>query len=78
MARAWTAVEYNFKSDITFYDVPENKNSKLKTEHYVNLILKTVMKPWIRADHDFVLKKDRDSNHGIGEHITGVAKLMND
>lgn len=63
----WAAVEYNFKSDIIFYDVPGNKNGKLTHQVYINSILEPVVKAWIMAGEDFVLQEDGDSGHGPGK-----------
>jgi hypothetical protein len=30
-------------------------------------ILNTIVKPWLNAKEDFVLKKDGDSRHGTGK-----------
>ncbi len=42
---AWTAVEYNFKSDIVFYNISCNRNGKMTHKDYINQILEPVVKP---------------------------------
>lgn len=39
----------------------------MKQEVYINQILEPVVKPWLEADHDFVLEEDNDSGHGPGK-----------
>ena len=46
-AHAWAAVGYNFKSSLTWYDIPSNTNGKMKAQEYVDLILEPVVKSWI-------------------------------
>ena len=36
---------YNFKSDIQFYDVPNNSNGKMSLKIYRDQILKPIIKP---------------------------------
>ena len=43
----WAAVGYNFKSDIIFYDVPNNSNGKMTHQVHINFILEPVVKPWL-------------------------------
>ena len=45
---------------------PPKKNGKLKHQVYINSILGPVVKPWLEAGHDFVLKEDGDLGHGSG------------
>ena len=63
----WVAVNYNFKSNMMFYDVFNNINGKMTLQMYRNQILKLVVKSWIleiRANEiSFTLKEDDDSNH---------------
>lgn len=40
----WAAVNYNFKSNIHFYDVSENSNEKLSLKIYLKNILKSIVK----------------------------------
>lgn len=63
----WAAVEYDFKSDITFYDVPGNTNDKMTQQVYIDQILEPVVKPWIESGQHFVLEEDGDSGHGPGK-----------
>ena len=62
-------MDYNFKSDIIFYDVPGNKNGKLTHQVYIDSILEPVVKFWITAGEDFVLEEDGDSGHGPSKKI---------
>lgn len=63
----WAAVGYDFKSAITFYDVPTNSNGKMSKRVYIDQILEPVVKPWIATGQDFVLEEDGDSGHGTGK-----------
>ncbi len=38
---------YNFKSNIVFPNVPENKNRNMIYKVYIDSILKTAVKPWM-------------------------------
>ncbi len=60
----WATVGYDFKSDITFYEVPGNTNGKMSLKVYINQILEPVVKPWLLKKQDFVLEEDGDSRHG--------------
>ena len=60
----WAAVGYDFKSDLTFYEVPGNTNGKMSLQVYINQILEPVVKPWLLEKQDFVLEEDGDSGHG--------------
>jgi hypothetical protein len=62
----WAAVGWNFKSELTFYEVPGNSNGKMSQRAYIDQILEPVVKPWLEAGHDFVLEEDGDSGHGPG------------
>lgn len=53
----WAAVGHNFKSDIYFYNVPGNTNGKMSQQVYIDQILEPIVKPWIKAHHDFVWRK---------------------
>jgi hypothetical protein len=64
---AWAAVGYNFKSELTFYDVPSNNNGKMTQRVYNDQILKPVVKPWLERGDDFALEEDGDSGHGPGK-----------
>lgn len=55
---------YKFKSDIIFYDVPNNTNGKMSLQVYINQILEPVVKPWLLEGHDFALEEDGDSGYG--------------
>jgi hypothetical protein len=72
----WAAVGYNFKSDLTFYNTPGNKNSKLSLKVYRNDILELIVKPWLTdlKQKPFILEEDNDSGHGGGSHNNIVAK----
>ena len=61
---AQAAIGYNFKSPLVFYDIPTNSNGKMTQKAYIEQILEPVVKPWIDAGHDFVLKEDGDGGHG--------------
>ena len=68
------AVGYNFKSDITFYNVPGNTNGKMSLQVYINQILEPVVKPWLLEKQDFVLEEDGDSGHGKAKNCNIVRK----
>lgn len=53
----WGAVGHNFKSQISFYDIPGNTNGKMSQRVYIDQILEPIVKPWIDAHHDFVLEE---------------------
>ena len=57
-------MEYYFKSDLTFYEVPENTNGKMSLQVYINQILEPVVKFWLLEKQDFVLEEDGDNGHG--------------
>lgn len=59
---------YDFKSDLTFHDVPGNTNGKMSPQMYVNQILEPVVKPWLLQKQDFILEEDGDSGHGIAKN----------
>lgn len=64
------AIRWNFKSDITFYDVPGNSNRKMTHRVYIDSILEPVVKPWLEASDDFVLEEDGDSGHSYNKNRT--------
>ena len=66
---AWASVGYNFKSEITFYDVPGNVNGKMSQQVYIDSILEPVVKPWLenQGGERFTLEEDGDSGHGPGK-----------
>lgn len=57
-------MKYNFKSDIIFYDVPENTNGKMLLKAYKNQSLESVVKLWLIEGHDFVLEENSNSGYG--------------
>ena len=63
----WVAVNYNFKSDLMFYDVSDNSNGKMSLNVYKNKILKSIVKSWIletRANEiSFIFEENDDSGH---------------
>lgn len=70
----WAAVGYNFKSDIIFYEVPDNSNEKMTHQVYIDSILESVVKPWLERENDFVLEEDDDSGHDTGRTRNAVRK----
>ena len=42
---ARAAISHNFKSDLTFYDIPSNSSGKMTQHAYINQILEPVAKP---------------------------------
>lgn len=66
----WAAIGYDFKSDITFYDVPTNSNGKMTHRVYIDQILEPIVKPWLEDGQDFVLEEDGDSGHGYNKNGT--------
>ena len=62
----WTAVGWNFKSQLIFYEVPSNSNGKMSQRVYIDSILEPVVKSWMEG-HEFVLEEDGDSGHGSGK-----------
>ncbi len=63
----WASIEYNFKSDIIFYDVPGNRNGKLTHQVYIDSIPKLVVKLWITAEKNFDLEDDSDLGHSLSQ-----------
>lgn len=63
----WAAVGWNFKSDLTFYEVPTNTNGKMTLQVYRDVILEGVVKPWLQRGDEFVLEEDQDGGHGTGK-----------
>ncbi|KAF1831151.1 hypothetical protein BDW02DRAFT_572326 [Decorospora gaudefroyi] len=70
----WGAVGYNFKSNLTFYKVPGNRNGKLLLSVYRDQILEPVVKKWVENDPYFILEEDNDSGHGGGSSTNIVAR----
>jgi hypothetical protein len=71
----WAAVGYDFKSDLTFYNTPGNRNGKLSLAVYRDQILELGAGSWLRGSNmsDFVLEEDNDSGHGGGSSTNIVA-----
>ena len=74
----WAAAGYNFKSDLTYYDVPGNSNGKMTHRVYIDAILEPVVKPWIIQARrglidSWILEEDGDSGHGGGK-INNIIK----
>ena len=65
---AWGAIGYDFKSELTFYDISSNTNGKMTQDAYIKQILEPIVLPWIRAGQSFVLEEDGDSGHGPSKH----------
>jgi hypothetical protein len=59
-AHIWSAVGYDYKSNITFYKTPGNKNGKLSLKIYCNQILEPVVKPWLKPSQS-VRSQAKDS-----------------
>ena len=79
----WVAVNYDFKSNITFYIVFDNKNDKMNLQMYRDCILKSIVKSWLeqikRDDYIFTLEKDDDSEHDTDKNnIVRTWKKQND
>ncbi|KAF2625025.1 hypothetical protein BU25DRAFT_423761 [Macroventuria anomochaeta] len=64
---AWAAVGYNFKSDLVFYEIESNKNSKMTQQAYIGQILEPHVKRWLDRGDYFTLEEDGDSGHGPGK-----------
>ena len=60
-------VGHNFKSDIYFYELPENTNRKISQKVYNNKIFQPIVKLWIETNYDFILKEDGGLNHRLGK-----------
>ncbi|PQE31529.1 hmg box protein [Rutstroemia sp. NJR-2017a WRK4] len=63
---AWSAVGWDFKADITFYD-SGNSNGKMTQRCYIDQILEPIVKPWLDAGQVFTLEEDGDSGHGTSQ-----------
>ncbi|KAK4122584.1 hypothetical protein N657DRAFT_664494 [Parathielavia appendiculata] len=63
----WAAVGYDFKSSLTWYDVPGNSNGKMSMQVYRDHILEPVVGGWLREGQSFVLEEDNDSGHGTSK-----------
>ncbi|KAF2026267.1 hypothetical protein EK21DRAFT_115950 [Setomelanomma holmii] len=64
---AWAAIGHKFKSDLTFYEIKSNTNSKMTQPVYIDQIFEPVVKPWLERGDDFVLEEDGDSGYGLGK-----------
>lgn len=69
----WAAIGQDFKSDLTFYDVPGNTNGKMSLTIYREKIFEPVVKPWILQVRNgkmapFVLEENGNSGHGTGKN----------
>ncbi|KAF2818032.1 hypothetical protein CC86DRAFT_337635, partial [Ophiobolus disseminans] len=77
----WAAVGHNFKSDLTFYNNPTNRNGKMSLKVYRDAILEPIIGSWLRdpSQKPFILEEDDDSGHGGGSQSNIVAtwKLQN-
>ena len=60
----WAAVGYDFKSDITFYEVPGNTNGKMSLQVNIDQILELGVNPWLLEKEAFMFEEDGDSGHG--------------
>ncbi|KAF1815700.1 hypothetical protein P152DRAFT_383623, partial [Eremomyces bilateralis CBS 781.70] len=60
---AWAAVGYDFKSPLTFYEIPTNKNGKMTQDVYPKEILQMEVQEWVDRGDFFVLEEDQDSGH---------------
>lgn len=49
--------------------MPGNLNGKISQHVYIDSILEKVIKPWLKADDDFVLEKNSDLGHKLGKII---------
>ncbi|KAF2629187.1 hypothetical protein BU25DRAFT_465246 [Macroventuria anomochaeta] len=79
-AHTWATIGYNFKSNLTFYNTPGNKNGKLSLRVvYRDQILEPVVKPWLVCGDTFTLEEDNDSGHGggSGNNIVAIWKHKN-
>lgn len=64
---AWAAIGHDFKSSLTWYDIPGNTNGKMTLQAYRDTILEPVVGQWLREGQTFVLEEDGDSGHGTGK-----------
>ena len=71
---AWAAVGYDFKSDLVWYDNPNNTNGKMSLKVYKDQILEPVVKEWIESGERFVLEEDNDSGHGTGQKKGNIVR----
>tara|TARA_R110002003_G_scaffold699_2_gene21083 strand:- start:3774 stop:4625 length:852 start_codon:yes stop_codon:yes gene_type:complete len=65
-AHTWAAVGHKFKSALSFYNVPGNKNGNLTLTVYRDQIPEPLVKPWLDRGDRFILEEDNDSGHGGG------------
>lgn len=63
----WASLSYDFKFDICFDEVPRNTNNKMSQRAYIDQILQSILKPWIEAYHNFILKEYSDLSNGLGK-----------
>ena len=74
----WIVINYNFKSNIIFYNVPGNNNEKMTHRIYINFIFDSILKSWLKRKNEFVLKKDDDSKHDTNKTRNIVKKWKED
>lgn len=65
----WGSIGYDHKSELYFYDIPTNINSKITIKKYVEILDEMVL-PWLENGEDFVLEKDGDSGHRYNKNST--------
>lgn len=53
----WTVIRYNFKLNITFYNISNNTNGKILLQIYINQILEPTIKLYLFRKVGFCLKK---------------------
>ena len=73
-AHSWAAIGYEFKSELSFYNVPGNRNGKLMLRVYREEILELLVRPWLDRGDRFILEEDNDSGHGGGSSNNIVAR----
>lgn len=59
----WIAVNYYFKSELIFYNIPGNIDEKIMLKVYRDQILEPMAKPWLLKSQNFILEKNSDSRH---------------
>lgn len=60
----WTAVGFNFKEALYFYDIPGNHNGRMTMDCYTTYILDGVVRQWVERGDFFVLEEDGDAGYG--------------
>lgn len=77
-SHAWAYVEWDFKSNLMFYEMSGNSNDKMSQKVYINFILESIMKSTLERKKRFILKEDDDSEHNSADNNNIVWRWKKD